>query len=330
MGSILVTGGAGYIGCHIVRALREGGRAHVVLDDLTEGHAASVPGSALEVGNVADRETLSSVIRRHKVEWVIHMAASSLVGESMTSPGKYWRNNLAASLILLEVCHEAGVRGLVLSSTAAVYGEPIRVPLEEDHPCAPTNVYGETKLAVERAIASYHAAHGFRSICLRYFNAAGAAADGTLGEDHARETHLIPLVLGAALGIRPPVTVLGTDYPTPDGTGIRDYIHVEDLAEAHLLALEALESGAVERESINLGGGEGRSVREVLELAGQIAGKPIPAVDGPRRRGDPAVLVASSSKAGRLLGWRPGRSDLHTIIESAWRWHSGHPRGYGE
>ena len=330
MPPIMVTGGAGYIGSHIVRALRERGRPHIVLDNLSEGHAAAVNGSELVVCELSDRGALASALRRHKVEWIIHMAANCLVGESMSEPEKYWGNNVASGLGLLEEARRAGVRGIVFSSSAAVYGEPLQVPIEEDAPCQPTNVYGETKLVFERALASYHAAYGFQSVCLRYFNAAGAAEDGLLGEDHARETHLIPLVLCAALGVRPPVTVLGTDYPTPDGTGIRDYIHVEDLAEAHLLALEALESARIGFDALNLGGGEGKSVREVIDLAASIAARPIPTIEGPRRPGDPAVLVASSGRARKRLGWRPTRSDLPRIIETAWRWHRAHSRGFGD
>ena len=328
MGAVLVTGGAGYIGSFIARALREAGRRHVVVDNLSAGHADSITGSPLVRASLADRKALTALLREHQVEWIIHMAAHSLVGESMTDPAKYWRNNLVGSLSLLESAREAGVRGFVLSSTAAVYGEPVRVPIDEEHPTAPTNVYGETKLAVERLLAALHRAHGFPSVSLRYFNAAGASADGALGEDHSRETHLIPLVIGAAAGTRPPVTVLGDDYPTSDGTGVRDYIHVEDLADAHLRALALLESGGAESEVFNLGGGEGRSVREVIDLVAKVTGRPVPHTTGPRRAGDPAVLVASSERARGRLGWSSPRSGLETIVESAWKWHRGHPDGY--
>ena len=330
MGAILVTGGAGYIGSHIVAALRDSGRPSVVLDSLVEGHRAAVAGSPLEVCALSDRTALAEVLARHRVEWIIHMAASCLVGESMSDPRKYWDNNVMASLVLLEEARRAGVSGMVFSSSAAVYGEPAEVPIPEGSHCLPTNVYGETKLVFERALASYHAAYGFASISLRYFNAAGAAGNGSLGEDHRIETHLIPLTIGAALGTRPPVAVLGTDYPTPDGTAVRDYVHVEDLAEAHLLALDALASGRVERDAFNLGGGEGRSVREVIEWVGRIAGRSVPTVEAPRRPGDPAVLVASSGRARERLGWQPSRSELRQIIEPAWRWHTDHPRGFGD
>ncbi len=328
MGSVLVTGGAGYIGSFIVRALRDAGRAHVVLDDFSLGHEAALGGSTAVRGAIDDRAAVGALIRTHKVEWVIHMAALSLVGESMKSPEKYWRNNVAGTLAMLDAAREAGVRGFVLSSTAAVYGEPVRVPIDESHPCAPTSVYGETKRTIERILASLHAAHGFTSVSLRYFNAAGAAADGSMGEDHAQETHLVPLVLGAAAGTRPPVTVLGDDYPTPDGTGVRDYIHVEDLADAHLRALSLLESEGAGAEIFNLGGGSGASVREVLQTAQRVTGRAIPQAIGARRAGDPAVLVASSARAQERLGWSAPRSRLETIIESAWRWHRDHPLGF--
>jgi UDP-glucose 4-epimerase len=330
MGAVLVTGGAGYIGSFIARALRESGRPHVVLDDLSAGHERSLGGSPFVRGSLADAPALRGLLRAHDVEWIIHMAAHSLVGESMTDPAKYWRNNLGGSLALLEAARECGVRGFVLSSTAAVYGEPERVPIEEDHPTRPTNVYGETKLAVERLLAALHRAHGFPSVSLRYFNAAGASSDPAappLGEDHTPETHLIPLVLGAAAGTRPPVTVMGDDYPTLDGTGVRDYIHVEDLADAHLKALGLLESGQAAAEVFNLGGGEGRSVREVIDTAARVTGKPVPHSTGPRRAGDPAVLVASSERARRRLGWTAPRSSLASIVESAWRWHKDRPGG---
>ena len=328
MGSILVTGGAGYIGSFIVRQLLARSRPVVVLDDLSEGHEEAAGPALIERCPLADRPALADVLRRHEVDWIIHMAASCLVGESMTDPLKYWSNNLAGSLVLMEEARRVGTRGMVFSSTAAAYGEPERTPIAEGFPTVPTNVYGETKLAFEHALAACHRAYGFRSVRLRYFNAAGAAADGSLGEDHSVETHLVPLAFGAILGTRPQLTVLGTDYPTPDGTGVRDYVHVEDLADAHLLALDALESGRIGTEAINLGGGEGKSVREVIEGAAGVAGRPVPFVEGPRRAGDPAVLVASNEKARTRLGWKPHRSDLETILETAWRWHSTHPKGY--
>ena len=327
-GTILLTGGAGYIGSFIARSLRESGRPHVVLDDLSEGKAAAARGSVIETIDLRDRESLSEVLVRHRVEWIIHMAAHSIVCESMTAPEKYWRNNVVGSLTLIEEARRARVSGMVFSSTAAVYGEPESVPIDEKQPCVPTNFYGETKIAIERVLAACHAAYGLRSISLRYFNAAGATPDGSMGESHSKETHLIPLVLGAALGTRPPVTVLGTDYPTPDGTGVRDYIHVEDLADAHVLALDALSAESTGAENFNLGGGAGRSVREVLDVSERITGRRIPRTEGARRAGDPAVLIASSAKARERLGWVPRRSDLATIVETAWKWHRDHPCGH--
>lgn len=327
--NILVTGGAGYIGSHTVRELTNRGHRVVVLDNLSKGHEGAVKGAGLVRGDTADRALLNSLFAEHDVEAVVHFAASSLVGESVRRPADYYYNNVVKGLSLLDAMVEAGVRCLVFSSTAAVYGEPQEVPIPEDHPAVPTNPYGATKLALEGAMRWYGEAYGLRCVSLRYFNAAGADPAGDIGEDHDPETHLIPLVLKVALGLIPRLEVFGTDYPTPDGTCIRDYIHVNDLAEAHVLALEALASGAPSAV-YNLGNGNGYSVLEVIRAAEEVVGRPINVSYGARRPGDPAVLVASSEKIKADLGWRPRFTDLREIIETAWRWHSSHPRGFEE
>jgi UDP-glucose 4-epimerase len=322
---VLVTGGAGYIGSVVVEELLADGAEVVVLDDLSKGHAAAVPeGVPLVRADIGDRRRVTETCRKHGVEAAVHMAAFSMVGESVEHPARYYANNLAGSLALLDALREAGVRRFVLSSTAAVYGEPAVVPIDEDAPTVPTNPYGETKLALEKALHWYERAYGLRYASLRYFNAAGATERS--GEDHHPETHLVPLVLAAAAGERPGVDVYGDDYPTPDGTCIRDYIHVSDLARAHVLALAALADarGAV----FNLGCGGGYSVREVIAVAEQVTGRPVPARRAPRRPGDPAVLVASSDRIRRTLGWEPRKQDLRVIVEDAWRWRQRHPRGY--
>jgi UDP-glucose 4-epimerase len=278
-------------------------------------------------GDTSDRELLQELLAGDGIEAVLHFAASSLVGESVRSPSEYYRNNLVKGLSLLDSMVNAGVRSLVFSSTAAVYGEPREVPIPEEHGTVPTNPYGATKLALEGALRWYGEAYGLRYASLRYFNAAGADPAGDLGEDHDPETHLIPLVLRVALGLMPHLNVFGTDYPTPDGTCIRDYIHVSDLADAHVLALEALASGAASTV-YNLGNGSGYSVLEVIRAAEEVVGKPIPVQYAARRSGDPAALVAGSEKIKRGLGWRPRFESLHTMIETAWRWHSSHPRGF--
>ncbi len=333
---ILVTGGAGYIGSHVVRAILAAGHRAVVLDDLSEGHRGAIPGDVpAVVGDIADDGTLDRAIEAAGgCDGVIHMAAFCLVGESMTRPGLYYENNVVRTLRLMEAMARRGVDRFVLSSTAAVYGAPEEEgerAIEEDHPCAPTNVYGATKLAVEQALDWYARCAGWRAVSLRYFNAAGASTDGSIGEDHDPETHLIPLVCDAALGRRPHVTILGRDYPTRDGTCLRDYVHVEDLAAAHVLALESLaRDGASGRLRVyNLGAERATSVLEVIAAAGRIAGRGIPCVDGPRRPGDPPVLLASSARARADLGWRPVQSDLDTIIGTAFAWRRDHPRGYG-
>ena len=323
---ILVTGGAGYIGSHATRLFLREGHDVVVYDDLSYGHAAAVPDGRLVVGDLADAVLLERTVRDRGVDAVVHFAAFTYVGESVEDPAKYYRNNLANTLTLLEVMRRAGVGRIVFSSTAATYGTPLEVPIPETHPQSPINPYGRSKLAMEWALADYAAAYGLGFAALRYFNAAGASPDGDIGEDHDPETHLIPIVLQAALGRRPHVSVFGTDYDTPDGTCIRDYVHVDDLASAHLLALERLTPGA--RLAYNLGTGRGYSVREVIRTCEAVSGRRVPVQEGPRRAGDPAVLVASSEKATRELGWNPRYGDLTQIVETAWRWHSARPDGY--
>ena len=318
---VLVTGGAGYIGSVITDQLVEDGHSVVVYDNLSKGHADAVSPAAVFVeADLMSGDVLRSTLARHRIDAVIHMAASSLVGESMTAPGRYFRNNLIASIGLLDALVDANIRMLVFSSTAAVYGEPERQPIKEEDPTSPSNTYGETKLAVERAMHWYHVAHAVRYASLRYFNAAGATS--LRGERHDPETHLIPLVLRAAQDSRSPVTVFGNDYPTRDGTCVRDYVHVSDLARAHVLALEALEREDISQEIFNLGCGDGYTVQEVIDTARRVTGRDIPTIIGPRRTGDPAVLVASSERIASSLGWQPQQSALETIVTSAWAWEN--------
>lgn len=326
---VMVTGGAGYIGSVITWELARLGHEVIVYDDLSKGHADAVAGAGdLVHANLLDVHTLRETLRKRGVEAVVHMAASSLVGESVAEPARYYRNNVEAGLVLLSAMQEAGVRDLVFSSTAAVYGEPAKQPIEETDPTVPTNPYGETKLALERAFPWFARAYGMRFVSLRYFNAAGATE--RCGERHDPETHLIPLVLEAARSGRE-ITVFGDDYPTPDGTCVRDYIHVLDLARAHVSALEALGAGSVSAAAYNLGcGGDGYSVRQVINAARAVTGREILVRVGPRRAGDPAILVAASDRIGRELGWRPELQDLRVILESAWRWlesRAGKPPG---
>lgn len=320
--SVLVTGGAGYIGAFVVRALRDAGQELVVIDDLSRGHRAVLGEAPLYVLHCGDAVAVEEVLRRHAVDAVIHLAGLSQVGESVLRPGLYWQENLGAALGLLTACRRVGVTNFVFSSTAAVYGEPERLPIDEDHPTLPTNPYGATKRAVETILAECHTQGALDYVSLRYFNAAGAASDGSLGEDHAPETHLIPLAIEAALGRRPPLTVFGTDYSTADGTCLRDYVHVVDLARAHLMALDWLRAHPGQNLICNLGGGEGRSVRQVIEAVAQVGRREVPHQIGARRSGDPAILVASIARAREQLGWRPERSDLQSIVSDAWRWHS--------
>jgi UDP-glucose 4-epimerase len=325
-----VTGGAGYVGAASVDRLLEAGHTVVVLDDLSTGHRAAVPGGCrIEVGSYADEAGLTDLLRREAIDAILHCAARSLVGESIADPARYYRENVAGGIALLEACRAAGVWRLVLSSTAAVYGIPDTVPITEAAPLRPINPYGETKRTLEAALAWYGRAYGLRSVALRYFNVAGATE--RVGEWHVPETHLIPNVLAAAQGRSAVVVVYGDDYPTPDGTCIRDYIHVADLADAHLAALEATDPAdprTAEPLVCNLGTERGASVREVLAVAEAIVGRPIPHRVGPRRPGDPPVLVASNRRAAEVLGWRPVRSSLEAMIGSAWRWLVEHPSGY--
>ena len=327
-GVILVSGGAGYIGSHTVLALRERGRDVLVLDDLSEGHRAALLGAPLAEGSMLDRDFVARVFAEHAIDAVFHFAARCYVGESVTDPGQYYRHNVVGTMNLLDAMVEHGVRRFVLSSTCATYGEPARLPITEDLPQDPINPYGATKLIDEWLLRDYHRAHGIESVALRYFNAAGADPGGRLGEDHEPETHLIPLVLQAAAGRRGPVTVFGDDYPTPDGTCIRDYVHVSDLAEAHVLALLAMERGSVGRRAYNLGNAAGTSVLEVIRAAEEVTGRPVPHTIGARRAGDPPRLVGSSEKIARELGWQPRYGDIRTIVETAWRWHEARPDGY--
>lgn len=325
--SILVTGGAGYIGSHTVAELLETGEDVVVVDNLQKGHRDAVLGGKFYEGDLRDDGFLDEVLGENGIEAVIHFAADSLVGESVTDPLKYYNNNMVSTLKLLTKMKEYGVDKIVFSSTAATYGEPENAPILETDRTLPTNPYGETKLSVEKALKWADNAYGIKYVSLRYFNAAGAHTSGRIGEDHDPESHLIPIVLQAALGKRDGIRIFGSDYDTPDGTCIRDYIHVTDLAQAHLLALESLRKGG-NSAIYNLGNGRGFSVREVVDLARKVTGVDIKEIPAPRRAGDPAVLVASSEKIKRELDWKPQFNDLSTIIETAWRWHISHPSGY--
>lgn len=314
-----MAGGAGYIGSHMVRLLRDSGYVPVVVDNLATGHADAVGSELLEVGDIGDRAFMDAVLARHQPLCVMHFAASSLVGESMTQPGKYWRNNLVQTLNLLDAMLAHGIRQFIFSSTAATYGNPVQVPIPEDHPTRPINPYGHSKLAVEHALQDYDQAHGLRSITLRYFNAAGAHPDGSIGERHQPETHLIPLVLQVASGRRASIARFGSQHATPDGSCVRDYIHVQDLCQAHLLALQALQAGA-STTVYNLGNGLGHSVNQVIDVARRVTGHPIPVDDAPARAGDPPTLVADAARARAELGWTPQYEDLDTIVAHAWRW----------
>ncbi|TVY10807.1 UDP-glucose 4-epimerase GalE [Paenibacillus cremeus] len=327
--AILVTGGAGYIGSHTVAELLARGEDVIVVDNLQQGHREALLGGKLYVGDLRDMDFLDGVFRENQVDAVIHFAANSLVGESMQNPGKYYHNNVYGTLCLLEKMNEHGVKNIVFSSTAATYGEPEQVPILETDRTLPTNTYGETKLAMEKMMHWFDTAHGIKYVSLRYFNAAGAHEGGAIGEDHAPETHLVPIILQVALGQRPHISIFGDDYATPDGTCIRDYIHVSDLADAHILAVEKLRAGGAS-SIYNLGNGKGFSVKEVIEIARQVTGHPIPAVVEARRAGDPATLVASSERIRAELGWNPKRDSLEQIIASAWNWHQSHPSGYGQ
>jgi UDP-glucose 4-epimerase len=328
MARVLVTGGAGYIGSHAVRALRADGHTVVVLDDLSAGHAEAVPPDVPLVQRpIHDRAGVTAAMREHRIDSVMHFAAWLVVPDSVRDPLRYYDNNVVGSLALLGAMVDAGVTRLVFSSTCAVYGEPDMVPIVETLPLRPINAYGETKLAIERALGHVERAHGLRWIALRYFNAAGAHPDGTIGEDHAPEIHVIPRAIQAATGGEP-LQVFGDDYPTPDGTCLRDYIHVCDLAEAHVRALAALERGAPSG-AFNAGTGRPHSVRDIIDVVTRVVGAPVRWSVVPRRPGDPAALYAASERLQRELGWRPQFPELEQIVQHAWQWHRAHPQGYG-
>jgi UDP-glucose 4-epimerase len=326
--NILIVGGAGYVGSHATRLLERAGHTIWVYDNLVAGHRGAVTQGKLIVGDLADRALLDKTLAEKKIEAVMHFAAFALVGESVADPAKYYRNNVVLTLGLLDSMREQGVNKFVFSSTTATYGVPKIVPITEDEPQKPINPYGFTKLVIEEALADYARAYGLGYAALRYFNAAGASPDGDIGEDHKPESHLIPLVLQVALGQRDKITVFGNDYPTPDGTCIRDYVHIDDLGSAHLRALELIEPG--KGIELNLGTGRGYSVREVIEACRKITKHPIPEVLGERRPGDPPELIADASRARKLLDWKPKYAEIEQIVETAWRWHQSHPNGYGD
>ena len=326
--AILVTGGAGYIGSHTVRQLAGAGQRVIVLDNLVYGHREAIvdENATLIVGEMSDSDLVEKIFSENEITAVIHFAAYAYVGESVTDPLKYYRNNTAAALTILQAMKDHGCGQFIFSSTCATYGNPQKVPMSESHPQDPINAYGQSKLMLEKILADCGRAHGLRSVCLRYFNACGCSDDGVIGEDHDPETHLIPLALMAITGEIEQLTVFGTDYPTPDGTCIRDYIHVDDLAGAHIAALEYL-SGGGESTRVNLGTGNGTSVREIIDTAEAVTGKQVPVVYGERREGDPPELVADASKAKQVLGWEAQITDLNQIISSAWAWMSGSRQG---
>ena len=332
MGAILVTGGAGYIGSHTSKLLLQKGYNVVILDTLELGHPEVMqflPGAKLIQGDIGDGALVSQIIKDYDIDSAIHFAAYASVPDSVADPVKYYQNNIANTLTLFDALVAGGVQHVLFSSSAATFGETKYVPIDESHPQFPTNPYGQTKLDAEHILHWYDVAFGLKSISLRYFCAAGADPDGELGEDHTPETHMIPLTLFAALGRRPDIKMFGTDYPTPDGTGVRDYIHVNDLATAHILGLEALKNGAA-TTAYNLGNGKGYSVKEVIEMGRKVTGKEIIAIEAPRRPGDPAELVASSAKIEKELGWKPQYGDLETIMRTAYNWFEAHPNGYKE
>ena len=327
MARVVVTGGAGYIGSHAVRALADAGHDVAVLDDLSAGHQQAVPkGVTLVRARIHDHQAVTRLLVDHRAEAVMHFAAWLAVGESVVKPVEYYQNNVIGTLAMLAAMRDAGVKRFIFSSTCAVYGEPESVPIVETLAKNPINAYGETKLAIERALPHLERAYGIKWVALRYFNAAGAHPDGTIGEDHADEVHLIPLAIRAATG-GTPLRVFGEDYPTPDGTCLRDYVHVMDLADAHMRALEALERGAPS-DAFNVGTGTPQSVRAVIDTVSRVVGKPVAWQPAPRRPGDPAVLYAAADRARSELGWRPNYADLEVIVRHAWQWHATHPDGY--
>ena len=327
MKNILIVGGAGYIGSHMCKYLANRGYRPLVLDNLICGHRAAVKWGPLLEGSAGNEDFLHRVFSEYPVDAVMHFAAFCYVGESVENPAKYYENNVSNTIALLKVMVERNVGNFIFSSSCATYGEPREIPICEDHPQRPINPYGRTKLMVEEILADFRDAYGLAYVSLRYFNAAGADPGGELGEDHRPETHLIPLVLQTALGRRTHVEVFGDDYPTPDGTCVRDYIHIEDLAGAHFLALERLLNGGPGGQ-FNLGNGDGYSVKQVLQTAGRVTGQAIPARIVARRAGDPAILVGSSEKAFQELGWRPNLPELEAIVRTAWNWHKANPAGY--
>jgi UDP-glucose 4-epimerase len=326
--NVLVTGGAGYIGSHAVRHLAEEGHSVVVFDSLVIGHAESVPPESLFHGSLEQTARLAAVLKDERVDAVMHFAGRSRVGESVAQPALYYRDNVAGTFSLLEAMRVTGVGKIVFSSTCATYGEPARVPITEDTPQRPVNPYGRSKLIIEQMLEDYAQAYGFSYAALRYFNACGASAAADIGEDHEVETHLIPIALQVALGQREHIDLFGSDYPTPDGTCIRDYIHVDDLAAAHTLALQKLAPGV--RLRLNLGTGTGYSVREVIAACRRVTGHPIPERAAPRRGGDPPSLIAEPGLAREVLGWQPRYLQIEEMVESAWAWHSRHPNGFRE
>lgn len=325
--NVLVVGGAGYIGSHAVRKLTDAGHHVLVYDNLSRGHREAVPDGLLIEGELTDTATLTRVLTEHGIEAVMHFAAFALVNESVNDPSLYYQNNVVATLSLLEAMRLADVKKFVFSSTTATYGEPDQVPISEDTPQRPINPYGFTKLVIEQALADYAEAYGMGYAALRYFNAAGAHPDGTIGEDHEPETHLIPIVLQVALGQRDSITIFGNDYQTSDGTCVRDYVHVNDLADAHLKALDKIRPSS--GICLNLGTGRGTSVREIIDACREVTGHAIPEKIGQRREGDPSELVADATRAQDQLGWKPQYVDVRSIVETAWRWHQLHPNGYG-
>jgi UDP-glucose 4-epimerase len=326
--TLLVTGGAGYIGSHTVRLLTKQGYKIIVLDNLVYGHKDAItdPEVKLIQGNLGDALLLEKIFTGNKIDAVIHFAAYAYVGESVTDPAKYYGNNVAAPLVLLDAMRKYKCNNFIFSSTCATYGNPVYVPIDENHPQDPINPYGQSKLMLEKIIKDYKKAYGINYVFLRYFNASGASEDGVIGEDHNPETHLIPLIIEAGMGIRPSITVFGTDYDTPDGTGIRDYIHILDLGKAHIKAFEYLEKGG-ESIACNLGTGKGYSVKEVIHIVEEVTGLKVPVIYGERRPGDPARLVANPSFAKKSLGWEAEYKDLRDTVKTAWKWHNGPRKG---